>query len=161
MGGVNLKLEAIYSFTDDHVEGFFKEHRFLSNFHKAAFIDKDGREWATTEHYYQAKKSNDFQLQEECRLLPLGEVKRWGRNVEMRSDWESGVKDRVMLEALIYKFTQHDDLKEKLLATSERHLEETNWWKDTYWGVYDGSGQNKLGLLLMGLRNDIRMDMIL
>ena len=31
-------------------------------------------------------------------------------------------------------------------------LIEGNWWKDTYWGVCDGKGQNKLGELLMKVR---------
>lgn len=155
------KVDAIYKVNEEGIYGFFGEHRYLSNFHKATIVDGDGREWETTEHYYQAHKTLDTDLQEECRNLPLGKVKRWGRAVELREDWESGAKDKVMYEALRYKFTQHEDLKQKLFDTGDLYLEETNWWKDTYWGVYEGRGINMLGNMLVMLRTSLKMDEIL
>ena len=45
----------------------------------------------------------------------------------------------------------------KLLDTGDAILIEGNDWGDRYWGVCDGVGQNKLGLILMGLRKKMKM----
>jgi hypothetical protein len=56
---------------------------------------------------------------------------------------------------LIQKFSDKV-LMVKLLATGEEELVAGNWWKDKFWGVCDGEGQNHLGLLLMELRQYYR-----
>lgn len=144
-------VDATMTVNESAIKGFFREYRFLSNFHVAHFIDRDGVVWQTTEHFYQAKKSPIITEQDRIRLLPLNQVKKAGRDVEVRNDWEE-IKDAVMFEALLYKFTQHEDLKKQLLNTGTKHLEEANWWKDMYWGTYKGKGENKLGKALMRLR---------
>jgi ribA/ribD-fused uncharacterized protein len=66
------------------------------------------------------------------------------------------VKDGVMKKALIAKFTQHPKLKRLLLSTGDKTLVE-HTVNDSYWGDGgDGSGKNKLGLLLMEVREEIR-----
>ena len=72
----------------------------------------------------------------------------------MRSDWEE-VKDKVMYEIVLAKFTQNPDLKEKLLATGDESLEEGNTWGDTIWGTVDGVGENRLGKILMRVRDEL------
>lgn len=72
----------------------------------------------------------------------------------MRSDWEE-VKDKVMYEIVLAKFTQNPDLKEKLLATGDEYLEEGNTWGDTIWGTVDGVGENRLGKILMRVRDEL------
>jgi predicted NAD-dependent protein-ADP-ribosyltransferase YbiA (DUF1768 family) len=57
-----------------------------------------------------------------------------------------------MRGVVLSKFTQNADLKEKLLATGKRYLEETNWWNDVTWGVCKEVGQNLLGEILMDTR---------
>ena len=44
-----------------------------------------------------------------------------------------------------------------LLSTCSSIIIEGNLWQDTFWGVVNGEGQNNLGLLLMLLRNELRM----
>jgi hypothetical protein len=61
-------------------------------------------------------------------------------------------KVQAMREIVWAKFSQNPELAEKLLATGERYLEETNWWGDNTWGVYQGEGQNLLGKILMDTR---------
>ena len=57
-----------------------------------------------------------------------------------------------MQEALHAKFTQHEDLRIKLLETGDAELVE-HTKNDVYWADGgDGSGQNKLGKFLMTLR---------
>jgi ribA/ribD-fused uncharacterized protein len=81
------------------------------------------------------------------------------RNRPLRSDWEV-IKDDVMREALYAKFTQHHDLKEKLLATGNAKIIE-HTTNDSYWGDGgDGSGKNMLGQLLMETRDRIRNELI-
>jgi ribA/ribD-fused uncharacterized protein len=61
-----------------------------------------------------------------------------------------------MLRALREKFTQHKYIYHLLLATNSRALvEHTD--NDDYWGDnLDGSGQNRLGLLLIQIRDELR-----
>ena len=61
----------------------------------------------------------------------------------------------MMEEILRAKFTQNLDLKEKLLATSDRLLVEGNTWNDRFWGVCKGKGANHLGKLLMKIRAEL------
>ena len=42
------------------------------------------------------------------------------------------------------KFLQNPERGEKLLATGDRYLEETNRWGDKICGIYRGEGQNLL-----------------
>jgi len=61
-----------------------------------------------------------------------------------------------MLDALRAKFTQHADLRTLLLATGDAQLVE-HTTNDSYWGDGgDGSGKNRLGQLLMRLRDELR-----
>lgn len=60
-----------------------------------------------------------------------------------------------MKEALKAKFTQHVALRDLLLSTSNVHIVE-HTRNDSYWGDGgDGSGQNKLGILLMEIRSSL------
>lgn len=60
-----------------------------------------------------------------------------------------------MYKLLRAKFVQ-EPMRSKLLETGEAYLEETNYWKDTFWGVYNGTGENRLGRLLMLVRDELR-----
>lgn len=61
-----------------------------------------------------------------------------------------------MYEAVYAKFTQHDELKKLLLSTGYAILIE-HTPHDKYWGGGgDGSGKNKLGKILMKVRNELR-----
>ena len=66
------------------------------------------------------------------------------------------VKDVIMYEVCLAKFTQHGDLKETLLSTGDEVLIEDAEY-DPYWG-WGASfvGENKLGRILMAVRHQIR-----
>ena len=87
--------------------------------------------------------------------LPPNKAKSLGRKVHLRPDWDQ-VKDQIMYEICKCKFTQNPTLKLMLIKTSDQELIEGNYWKDTYWGVCKGIGQNKLGKILMRLREELR-----
>jgi len=141
----------------DKVE-FKGEKRFLSNMYDCNIIYK-GKEYGSSEHIYQAMKSENREYQEYIRTLdePKKTKKEADRlldeTYEMREDWDE-VKVALMEEILYLKFTQNPDLRDKLLAT-EGLIEEKNSWGDTFWGTCEGVGQNHLGRLLMKTRDKI------
>ncbi|HEX2447880.1 MAG TPA: NADAR family protein [Methyloceanibacter sp.] len=132
-------------------------HREFSNF--APFpIDLDGLRWPTVEHYYQAQKFADPELQQKIRKFdkPVAAKNLAHKHrAKARPDWAE-VKDEVMERAVRRKFELHAALRELLLATGDEELAEAAP-TDSYWGVgRDGTGQNKLGLLLMRIRSELR-----
>jgi ribA/ribD-fused uncharacterized protein len=139
----------------EEINEFKGDYRFLSNFYPSPFV-YDSRQWATVEHAFQALKSVDKAEQERIRLaVSPNKAKGMGRQVKMRSDWDS-IKVNVMTQLVAEKFKQNPDLCEKLLATGEAYLEEGNYWRDDFWGVYEGRGKNKLGIILMKVRKLLR-----
>ncbi len=128
----------------------------FSNF--AAYpIKLKGKLWPTSEHYFQAQKFPGSQYAAKIRKTPSPMIAaRLGRSrkVRLRPDWEK-VKDSIMFEAVLAKFSQHEELKELLLSTGDRRLVE-HTKNDAYWGDGgDGRGQNKLGQILMQVRKQL------
>ncbi|WP_432811002.1 NADAR family protein [Pantanalinema sp. GBBB05] len=69
----------------------------------------------------------------------------------MRSDWQQ-IKDDGMRKAVLQKFRTHADIRKILLASEDEVLVE-NSPIGYYWGCgKDGSGKNKLGQILMEVR---------
>lgn len=137
------------------INSFNGEYEFLSNFYPSP-IQPDGKIlYPTVEHYFQGKKAeniDDFYMVLSSKTP--GDAKRMGKRIKLRSDWED-IKNNVMLLGLRAKFAI-PELREKLLATGNEELIEGNTWGDTYWGVCDGIGQNRLGKLLMQVREEIK-----
>jgi ribA/ribD-fused uncharacterized protein len=81
------------------------------------------------------------------------------KGVAVRCDW-STVKDSIMLNILESKFKQNPRLMKLLVSTGVRKLVE-HTQRDSYWGDGGGNGrgQNKLGIMLMLIR-DQSMDII-
>jgi ribA/ribD-fused uncharacterized protein len=130
----------------------------LSNFSPHGF-QLDGAYWPTVEHYFQAQKfPTEPAYQGTIRHARTAkEAKALGRSrkARLREDWES-VKEEAMRRALRAKFTAHAALRQLLLNTGERQLME-NAPADYYWGCGStGTGQNRLGVLLMELRTALR-----
>ena len=130
------------------------EHGYCSNFYRTPIVI-NGEVYFTVEHYYQACKSMDIEEREMIRTLPTPkEAKFAGYHVKLRPDWEK-VKEGVMLKALRVKFTKYTVLREKLLSTGDAVLHEDSPW-DKYWGYAKGKGQDRLGILLMQVREELR-----
>lgn len=156
---IKRKLEAKKAYEIRPVEQFQGPYRFLSNFWPAE-IKLDGVTYPTVEHAYQAAKFYDKNIREIISSMASpGQAKRasrcWQR--EIRSDWDN-VKLEVMEDLIRQKFTCHPELKNSLLLTGKRILQEGNKWKDTFWGVdiKTGEGFNHLGLILMKIREELR-----
>lgn len=131
----------------------------FSNFY-AAPIQLDGYNWPTSEHYFQAQKFiHDVDHYKAVLNLRTPreafQYVRTHRSV-VRQDWQN-VKDSVMKTACMAKFEQHKHLRDLLLSTNDRVLIE-HTENDSYWGDGgDGNGKNKLGIILMEVRNVLRV----
>jgi ribA/ribD-fused uncharacterized protein len=129
----------------------------FSNFAHFSF-ELDGSWWPTAEHYFQAKKFEGTDHEEEIRRARRpSDAARLGRQRSrpLRKDWE-GVKDDVMRKAVWAKFNAHRGLRELLLSTTDEPIIE-NAPGDYYWGCgADGTGKNMLGAILMEVRQRFR-----
>lgn len=145
------------------ITSFQGEHRWLSNFWPADVV-LDGTLFPTVEHAYVSAKTTDHVVRTSIAAVSSpGAVKRLGRSLELRADWEK-VKLPVMEQLLRQKFA-HADLRAKLQATGQAWLIEGNTWGDRFWGMVwvDGaipgwSGDNNLGKLLMKIRDEFPID---
>ena len=143
----------IYFYHSDQAWGEF------SNFSQHAIFLKS-KIWKTTEHFYQAQKFIDLNLQEHIRtatspMLAKERAKQFEAQ-HQRNNWHD-LKYTIMQQALAAKFTQHPELRELLLSTQLRHIAE-HTSNDSYWGdAGDGSGLNRLGELLIQLRTELQI----
>lgn len=140
------------------INEFRGEHFFLSNFYPSP-ITYDGLNYGSTEAAFQAQKTTDMNERVRFQFMTPAEAKRAGRKLELRPDWDE-IKDHVMYEVCKEKFTMHKDLRNQLLETELEELVEGNTWNDTYWGVCDGVGENKLGKILMQIRKEFQIQLI-
>jgi ribA/ribD-fused uncharacterized protein len=129
----------------------------FSNFTHAP-IRLHGQTWPTVEHYFQAQKFPGTEYEEAIRQAKSpAKAKAMGRSrkYRLRRDWET-VKEGIMREAVLAKFTQHADLRVILLSTDDALLVE-NSPTDDYWGCgAHGGGRNKLGKILVSVRDELR-----
>ena len=137
------------------IDSFQGQYRFLSNFYPAQ-IEFEGLTYPDVEHAYQSAKTTDMNGRRRIAALPTpAEAKHAGESFPPRPDWPQ-IKFTVMEQCVRYKFTHHSDLAQKLLATGNAYLEEGNTWKDRIWGVYQGQGENHLGIILMKVRAELQ-----
>lgn len=137
-------------------------HYGFTNFSPHPVYHK-GKRYPTSEHLFQSFKFQDHRpnLAEHIRTcserpsVAFSEARRF--QPEVRPDWRS-VNIQKMDEALWYKFTQHLDLQQELLATGDAELVEDSD-KDSFWGIgADQRGRNELGKALERLRAKLRED---
>jgi ribA/ribD-fused uncharacterized protein len=140
------------------INQFQGKYRFLSNFADSPF-DYRGLKYPTVEHAFQAFKTLDISEQDKIRSARNpSEAKRMGRQIKMRSDWET-FKYPLMEELVREKFKQNNELRMQLLDTGDEELIEGNWWGDVCWGVCNGEGENNLGKILMKVRAEFKEDL--
>lgn len=145
------------------------EYGFLSNFSYHSFETEEFSAkscsyykvvWKTSEHYYQAMKfvGTDWQYSKRVRLANTpSEAARLGRDrsYPLRLDWEH-VKEIIMRRALMAKFIQNPEIKKALIDTGNATLVEHRK-ADSYWGDGgNGTGKNRLGIILMEVRDYLK-----
>ena len=144
---------------DTAIMSFRGENLFLSNFYEGEVFTYKGHNFTNSEAPFHAEKC--IERIAEFEMERPAQSKRLGQKVLLRKDWEQ-VKDKVMYDVCYAKFTQDLDLKAKLLATGDRELVEGNTHGDRCWGMTYSKkynmwiGENRLGIVLMKLRDDLR-----
>ena len=145
----------IYAIHDENnIKGFFGDYAWMSNFHKCE-VWYEGLKYPSTECAYQAAKVIPSER------LPLTTCsardskslwKKFNRIDSCAAEWD-GRKYDVMSVILFDKFYRNKDLRQKLLDTGNKYLEETNHWEDQDWGVdIKLGGKNYLGKILTKIR---------
>lgn len=145
----------------------------LSNFHPARFVI-DGEQYSCVEQFMMAEKARMFGDEARLREImaagtPLA-MKRLGRKVTPfdAARWDAAAGE-VVRKALEAKFSQNPELRHALLSTGDALLVEANP-RDRIWGAGLGRtgvqaamlegkplrGRNRLGVLLMNVRNALR-----
>ena len=125
----------------------------FSNFSSHSILLKNNL-WPTSEHFFQAQKFTDTPIEDQIlKAYSPGKAAAMGRDRKnpLRKDWEK-VKDDIMRQVVLAKFSQNEDIKKILLDTRNTVIIE-HTYKDKYWADGgDGSGKNMLGKILMETR---------
>ena len=150
-----------------------EENGAFSNWYMSDF-EYDGIKFSSLEKYMMYKKAEVFGDDETADKIlhsdDPGKIKSLGRAVKNYNDtvW-NGVRQIIVYEGLYAKFSQNDELKEKLLATEADILAEASG-VDLIWGIglsmtdekrFDMSkwrGQNLMGFSLMEVRNRLKKE---
>lgn len=152
--------------------------KMLSNFYPSLITIslKDGNEvnFTCSEQFFMWSKALAFKDKEIAQKILESEYnpnkyKRLGRQVKNYDDnkWVE-IRDKVMYAACYHKFTQNKRLKDYLLSTDESVLIECNN-RDNIWACglsltddYNNpnlwTGENKLGFVLMKIRDRIKRE---
>lgn len=138
------------------IKAFRDDYFFLSNFYVCP-VQIGGFTYRNAEAAFQAQKTEVPGIRREFTRLSPSNAKAKGKRVKLRSDWEE-VKESAMYEVVKAKFEQNPDLRELLLRTGDESLEEGNTWGDSEWGTVNGKGENKLGKILMQVRDELRVE---
>jgi conserved hypothetical protein, ribA/ribD-fused len=147
------------------IQSFSEQYEMLSNFAQTpvSIAIEPGviKQVPTVEHAFQAYKTlvPEERLAIAAATTP-GQAKRMGKNVTLRWNWEL-IKEQVMLDLLMQKFTTNPEAMKVLLDTGDEELVEGNYWHDQFWGQcfckeHLGTGKNTLGHLLMVVRSRLR-----
>jgi N-glycosidase YbiA len=152
-----------YALHDEYnIKGFFDKFRYLSNFH-ICDIWFEGKLYPSSEHAFQAAKCINIQDRNKFVKIPDAEGNHWGvtcadakrlgKIVALNPNWDN-IKYDVMSSICFEKFYRHKELRDRLVNTWDKYLEETNAWGDVYYGVdIHRGGQNNLGKILMKIRD--------
>jgi ribA/ribD-fused uncharacterized protein len=127
-------------------------------------VEFEGEIFATSEHAYQAGKARKPEVRKWLMAAPSPALLAMAAHGlyywDIAPGWSRTKFDR-MRGVLRAKFTQHEDLRELLLSTGEARLVESATVDNPVnrlWGEVNGVGSNMLGVMLMELRDQIRLE---
>lgn len=161
---VRTPIDAPHS-SDIHEIRFYrsneKPYGAFSNLYRRTIIFEDF-EFSTAEHAYQAGKARKEAVRDWILSAPSPALVAMAAHGlytwDIAPNW-SKTKFERMRGVLRAKFTQHEDLKQLLLATGDARLVESATVDNAVnrlWGEVNGVGKNMLGVLLMEVRADLK-----
>ena len=148
-----------------------EENGYLSNWYHSDF-SVNGIDYSSMEQFMMYKKavcfSDDVVAEEILKTDDVAKIKDWGRCVSGYNDniW-NGVRQIIVYEGLMAKFSQNPKLKEQLQATGNAVLAECAV-RDCIWGIglsmhdpdrldqHQWRGQNLLGYTLMMVKDRLK-----
>jgi ribA/ribD-fused uncharacterized protein len=142
--------------TVDHEVNLSSEHYFQRQKFIIDESDQYVLEWCHERklNIHDQIKANNAVRDHMATLSPVA-VAKFGQSIRsapIRSDWDN-IRDKVMWDALVAKFTQNDEFAKALISTGERVLIERAP-TDSYWAINNsGIGDNTLGAMLMVVRS--------
>lgn len=142
----------------EKIPAFRDEFGFLSNMYLLKNkVDYNGIWFPSTEHAFVASKTDDTNIHMYISTIYRpSESKHYGKTLKLRDNWHDLQTD-IMMELVYKKFLYNSDIAVKLLEI-EGEIVERNYWKDTFWGVCNGVGENWLGRILMGVRGTLKQE---
>lgn len=149
----NGKFKLDQSNTIKHFRG---DYFFLSSYY-ICNINYKGINYSTAEAAFQSMKTKNIKERKEFIYLTPKEARKKGREVSLREDWEQ-IKEDVMYNICLCKFNQNQDLADKLIMTGNTYLQQESSWNDKEWGTVNDQGENKLGKILMRVREELNKD---
>ena len=133
------------------INGFTKEYAFLSMFFDRQIVFND-LTYKNAEAAYQAQKTDNEAMRKKfTRLLPTEAIRR-AEKLPLRDDWDS-IKDEALYQINKTKFSDAA-LRQKLIETRQEELINAINYTDER-GVFNGKGENKLGKVLMKIREEL------
>lgn len=136
-----------------------KQHSFLCNFYPCEFVE-NGIVYKSNEHYFQSNKYSDPEIRQ---IIINAKTPRSAKNLTRKFPidfvWWDSVREEVMKKGLILKFSQNPELKQKLLETYDKTLVEFSS-RDKFWAGNLVNSKNKLGILLMDVREGFIREII-
>ena len=144
-----------------------EDNGYLSNWYLSKFIAND-MTFSSMEQYMMYKKAECFKDKDTAKKIlatdDVARIKALGRLVSnYNGSYWNGVRQIIVYEGLLAKFSQNEDLKERLKSTGNDILAECAV-RDKIWGIglsmknsdrFDidkWNGQNLLGYALMMVR---------
>jgi ribA/ribD-fused uncharacterized protein len=173
---VTLKKKEEEAPKESNIVYFFSkepENKEFSSFYDTIF-KLDDVEYKSAEHALQAIKAKTFGDEENFKKIVKAKsaqsAKSFGKKVEKFDEkiWDEKKED-VMRQILRAKFSQNPEARKKLLNTGDKTIANADP-RDNYWGIGTSAtttiaknpskwkGENKLGKLLMELREELRAE---
>lgn len=140
------------------INEFNGQYLWLSNFWLTTITYED-IVYPSVENAFQASKYDNSDDRFQFISCSPGIAQRLGRKAKIADieKWDAN-KDDLMKQLISQKFLKGSFLADKLLGTYNFELIDGNTWNDTYWGVCNGIGENRLGKIIMSVRAKIQSD---
>lgn len=162
----SIKLEEIETFVNefnndientekDKITRFRGKYLFLSSTYICP-IEYNGIKYNNSEVAFQSMKFDEIGMRKQVAKLSAKEAREISKKYPLKKEWHK-IKEAIMYDITLCKFKQNKELARLLIDTDTKELIQENDWNDTVWGTVNGIGENKLGKILMRVREEIKL----